>query len=275
MTNDDLLLKLEKSSRDKSFFLINKSRLFHTYRYLDTILSNYIDICCHAFKTFKVNKTAYVYGSIVTLAAGILFAKERFFEHHQESNAIEYLARDIFPLFLDLYNSTTLVEAKTQSHMLNGYIDDFMNAVKKNDDCCGPLDSYLPNDVPKLAKLYLNQVARYCVDHKLEGYTEKDVYEELLPFLNKIPLGLVHTEYIFVYYNIDNLVMGFFPDFPELEAFKANTKEELFENARNCLVTYIRNNMTKLPEESDEFDVYYRYEHHKEYQTIKLVVDID
>lgn len=272
MTNDDLLLKLEKSSKDKTFFSVNQNRLFHTYRYLDTILSNYIDICCHTFKTFKVNKTSYVYGSIVTLAAGIVLAKEKFFPRGFESDSIEYLVRDVFPLFVDSYNTTTLVEAKTQSHMVRGYIEEFL---KSETYVPGEIDSYVSEELPNIVKKYLNQVVRYCVDHKIDGFTDKDVVEELLPFLKMISLNKVHIEYIFVHYDIDDVVMGFFPDIPEFDVFKAKTKEELFENAKNSLVVYVKNNMKKLPIETDEMDVYYRYDHHKEYRTIKFVEDIE
>lgn len=184
---NELLLKLERASRDRDFFILNKERIYNSYAYLDTLVSNYIDICCHIFKTFKVNKTSYIYGSIATLALGIVVSKEKFFNGALGSDPIENLSRDVFPLFVEAYNTTTLVEAKTQSHMVNGYIEEFSNVNKKLVKYVpGTVDSYLTKELPDVVKSYLNQIVRYCVDHKLDQFSEKDVIEELLPYLTNI-----------------------------------------------------------------------------------------
>lgn len=185
--NNELLLKLERVSRDRDFFILNKNRVYDSHIYLDNLLSSYIDVCCHVFKTFKVNKTSYIYGSIATLALGIVVSKDKFFSGSLGSDPIENLSRDIFPLFVDAYNTTTLVESKTQSHMVKGYIEEFnkvnSKAVKYTP---GAVDAYITTEVPDVVKAYLNQIVRYCVDHKLEQFEEKDVINELLPYLKNI-----------------------------------------------------------------------------------------
>lgn len=185
--NNELLLKLEWTSRDRDFFLLNKNSIYDSYVYLDTLVSSYIDICCHIFKTFKVNKTSYIYGSIATLAIGIVLAKEKYFVGALGSDPIEYLSRDVFPLFVEAYNTTTLVEAKTQSHMVKGYIEDLIRLTKKLVKYSpGMVDFEVSNETSDVVKSYLNQIVRYCVDHKLEQFDSKDVLNELLPYLKGI-----------------------------------------------------------------------------------------
>ena len=80
MDNKEVLLKLERSSRDRDFFLLNQENLVKSYGFLEHILSNYIDICCTKFKTFTANQTSYIYGSIITLAVAFVVAKDRYFK---------------------------------------------------------------------------------------------------------------------------------------------------------------------------------------------------
>lgn len=183
----ELIEKLERASRDRDYFILNRNRIRDSYVYLDNLLSQYIDICCHTFKTFKVNKTSYVYGSIATIAVGIVLSKEKLFTGAIGGDPIEYLSRDIFPLFVESYNTTSLVEAKTQLHMLKGYIDELDKVSKKLIKYApGMVDSYLTEEMPDVIKYYLNQIVRYCIDHKLEQFSDKDVIEELLPHLKTI-----------------------------------------------------------------------------------------
>lgn len=185
--NNNSVLKLERACRDRDFYILNKDRIIKSYEYLEALLSSYIDICCHIFKTFKVNKTSYVYGSVATLAVGIVLCKEKFFAGALGSDPIENLARDIFPMFVEQYNSTTIVESKTQSHMVRGYIEDFEKIAKKTTKYIpGIVDSYLPNEVSDLVKSYLNQIVRYCGDRRCEGFDLNNVIEELLPYLKTI-----------------------------------------------------------------------------------------
>ena len=185
--NNELMIKLERACRDRDFFILNKERIRNAYMYLEDVLANYIDICCNKFKSFKVNKTSYIYGSILTLGLAMTLSKEKFFQGALGSDPVENLSRDIFPLFVEAYNTTTLVEAKTQSHMLKGCIEEYQNIVKKlNKYVPGAYDSHFSSDVSDVKKSYFNQILKYCIDHKLEGFSDEDVVNELLPFLTAI-----------------------------------------------------------------------------------------
>lgn len=184
--NQELSLKLERASRDRDFFILNKDAIEKSYYFLDDILSKYIDICCMKFKSFSVNKTSYIYGSLVTLAAAIVLSNEMHF-HNCRGNAIEYLVRDIFPLFVEEYNTTTLVSDKTQYHMLKGCVEEYTNLKKGITKYSGgEFDQYFSNDFSPFKKYYLNEILKYCSEHKCEGYFAKDVANELLPLISKL-----------------------------------------------------------------------------------------
>lgn len=184
--NSELLTKLERASRDRDFFILNKDAIEKSYVFLEEILSKYVDICCMKFKSFCVNKTSYIYGSIVTLALAFVESNELHFKNAR-GNALEYLIRDIFPLFVEEYNSTTLVSEKTQLHMLKGCIDEYLSIQKKTKTYIrSEFDQYFKQDLPDFVKYYLNQIINYCIERKCDGFSSKDVVEELLPLLSAI-----------------------------------------------------------------------------------------
>ena len=49
-----------------------------------------------------------------------------------------------------------------------------------------PVVPYLSEEISDIVKVYINQIVRYCIDHKLDGYSDKDVIGELLPYLKNI-----------------------------------------------------------------------------------------
>ena len=184
--NQELLTKLEKASRDRDFFILNKDAIEKSYLYIEDILNKYIDICCMKFKSFSVNKTSYIYGSIVTLAVAFVLSNEIHFKNAR-GNALEYLSRDIFPLFMEEYNTTTLVSDKTQVHMLKGCVDEYLNV--QNDSCKylgSEFDQFFGSDFANIKKYYLNQILKYCAERRCDGYSNKDIANELLPELSKL-----------------------------------------------------------------------------------------
>ena len=184
--NQDLMLKIERASRDRDFFILNKDAIEKSYCFLEDILSKYIDICCMKFKSFSVNKTSYIYGSIVTLGAAMVLSNEIHFANCR-GNAIEYLIRDIFPLFVEQYNTTTLVSDKTQSHMIKGCVEEYLNVKKGLTKYCGgEFDQSFSSEFSPFKKYYLNEILKYCAEHKCEGYTNTDVANELLPLISKL-----------------------------------------------------------------------------------------
>lgn len=185
--NNELMIKLERACRDRDFFILNKNRIADAYMYLEDVLANYIDVCCNKFKSFTVNKTSYIYGSILTLGLAITLSKDKFFQGALGSDPVENLVRDIFPLFVEAYNTTTLVEAKTQMHMLKGCIEEYQNIAKKVTKYVpGACESHLSSDFSEVKKSYFNQILKYCIDHKLVGFNDEDIVNELLPFLTAI-----------------------------------------------------------------------------------------
>ena len=72
--DNNLLLKIERASRDRDFFILNKDNILKVYNFIDANLASYIDVCCNKFKTFSVNKTSYLYGSIITIAVSVVIA---------------------------------------------------------------------------------------------------------------------------------------------------------------------------------------------------------
>ena len=184
--NQELLTKLEKASRDRDFFILNKDAIEKSCLYLEDILSKYIDICCMKFKTFSVNKTAFIYGSIVTLGAAFVLSNEIHFKNAR-GNALEYLIRDIFPLFVEEYNTTTLVSDKTQLHMLKGCVEEYKNLHNGTLKYLGgEFDQYFDKDFSGFKKYYLNEILKYCAEHRCEGNNNKEIANELLPLLSKL-----------------------------------------------------------------------------------------
>ena len=183
---NDTLLKLERTSRDRDFFLLNKDKIVESYEHFQNILSKYIDLCCLKFKTFAVNKTSYIYGSIVTLALAFSLCANNNFKSNKE-NALSYFARDIFPLFIEEYNTETLVSILTQTHMLKGYVSEYNDLINEETKYCGGrFDSYFKEDYPSYVKHYLNRIITYCVERKCGGSNDEDVVNELLPLLTNI-----------------------------------------------------------------------------------------
>lgn len=184
--NTELILKLEKASRDRDFFIFNKDAIEKSYLYIEDILTKYIDICYMKFKSFSVNKTSYIYGSIVTLGAAFVASNEIHFKNCR-GNALEYLLWDIFPLFMEEYSTTNLVSDKTQIHMLKGCVEEYKNIQKGVAKYVGDqFDQYFDNEFSSFKKYYLNQIFKYCAERKCEGYSNKDVALELLPLLSKL-----------------------------------------------------------------------------------------
>ena len=152
--DNELLLKLERVSRDRDFFILNKDAIFKAFDYVDNLLSKFIDVCCMKFKTFKVNKVSYSYGSVLTVATGFLVANELYFRN-AKGNAIEYLKRDMFPLYVEEYNATTLVEEKTLSHMLNGCVSEYLDLIHKVTSYkTDTFDKYIDSSLPSFYKRY-------------------------------------------------------------------------------------------------------------------------
>lgn len=184
--NTELLTKIERASRDRDFFILNKDAIEKSYSYLDGILAKYVDICCMKFKSFSANKTSYIYGSIVTLAAAFVASSELHFKNAR-GNVFEYFRRDLFPMFMEEYNTTTLVSDKTQLHMLNGCVDEYLSIQNKSKKYCpGEFDQYFASDFSDFKKYYLNQILTYCIERKCDGYSSKDVVEELLPLISTL-----------------------------------------------------------------------------------------
>ena len=183
---NNILLKLERASRDRDFFILNKDNIAKSYEYFEEVLSKYIDICCLKFKTFVVNKTSYIYGSILTISLAFSLCADKYFNSNKE-NALSYFVRDLYPLFVEEYNTETLVSVLTQTHMLKGYVSDFKQIFSKDFKYCGGrFDSFFKGDYEPYLKQYLNQIITYCVERKRDEFKQEDVINELLPLLTNI-----------------------------------------------------------------------------------------
>lgn len=184
--DNELLNKIERNSIDRDFFILNKNRILESYKFLDQVLARYIDVCCMKFKSFAVNKTSYIYGSIMTLAVAFVISKEKHF-NGASGDVYNYLIRDIYPIFVETYQTENLVAKQTQIHMLKGYVDEYSNlASKKSKYFGGKFDKYFDQNLSDICKKYLNQILTYCAERKCDGYTDENVALEILPLIQKI-----------------------------------------------------------------------------------------
>lgn len=179
--NSDLIVKIERAASDRDFFLLNKESIISAFEYVQNIYSKYVDICCMKFTSFSPTQTSYAYGSVITLAASFIVAKNKFFINAR-GNAMDYMINSFFDLLVDEYNSGVIVTDKTQLHMLKGTIDEYTNSKYVG----GEYDSLFIKEYDSVIKWYLNDVISYCADRKKDGFTKMDVAKELLPLLNDL-----------------------------------------------------------------------------------------
>ena len=179
--NNELIIKIERASSDRDFFLLNKESIINAFEFIQNIYSKYVDICCMKFTSFSPTQTSYAYGSVITLAASFIVAKNKFFINAR-GNAMDYMVNSFFDLLVDEYNSGVIVTDKTQLHMLKVTINEYSNFKY----VAGEYDSLFCKDYDAIIKNYFNEVISYCADCKNDGFTKMDVAKELLPLLNDL-----------------------------------------------------------------------------------------